>query len=169
MNDFSEIEKELRSLRPVRPSARLLEGVARQLEKSSAAAAPAEEKIIRPLWFRFGGLSLGTALAAAAAIFIFAHLDTFTVDRHAPGIAKATPVPAAASLSSAQFIPDGATRVVYRTHDEGLIFPQGADEPVRRVRSRTQETLQWRNPKTGASLRVTYPSEEVRYVPVSGQ
>ncbi len=128
-----------------------------------------EEKIIRPHWFRLGGLSLGAALAAAAAIFILAHLDTFTVQRHAPGIAKATPVPAAASLSSAQFIPDGATRVVYRTHDDGLVFPQGADKPVRRVRSRTKETLQWRNPKTGASLTVTYPSEETRFIPVSGQ
>jgi hypothetical protein len=169
MNDFSEIEKELRSLQPARPSARLFERVAQELEKSSAVAAPAEEKIIRPHWFCFGGLSLGAALAAAAAIFILAHLDTFTVERRAPGIAKATPMPAAASLSSAQFIPDGATRVVYRTHDDGLVFPQGADEPVRRVRSRTKETLQWRNPKTGASLRVTYPSEETRFIPVSGQ
>jgi hypothetical protein len=169
MNDFSDIEKELRSLRPVRPSARLFEGVARQLEKSSATAALAEEKIIRPHWFRFGGLSLGSALAAAAAIFILARLDPFTVQRHGSRTAKATPVPAAAAVSSAQFIPDGATRVVYHTQNEGLIFPQGADEPVRRVRSRTKETLQWRNPKTGASLRVTYPSEEVRFTPVSGQ
>jgi hypothetical protein len=169
MNDFSDIESELRSLRPVQPSDRLFEGVARQLEKSSAGAAPAEGKIIRPHWFRFGGFSLGAALAAAAAIFILARLDTFTVQRHGPRTAKATPVPAAAAVGSAQFIPDGATRVVYRTHDEGLIFPQGADEPVRRVRSRTKETLQWRNPKTGASLSVTYPSEEVRFIPVSGQ
>lgn len=169
MNDFSDIEKELRSLRPVRPSAGLFEDVARQLEKSSAPVAPVEEKIIRPHWFRFGGLSLGSALAAAAAIFILARVDPFTVERHGPRTAKATPVPAAAAVSSAQFIPDGATRVVYHTQNEGLIFPQGADEPVRRVRSRTKETLQWRNPKTGASLSVTYPSEEVRFIPVSGQ
>src|ERR1700744_6168390 len=61
MNDFSDIESELRSLRPIKPSARLLEGVARELEKSSVAAAPAEENIIRPHWFRFGGFSLGAA------------------------------------------------------------------------------------------------------------
>jgi len=169
MNDFSDIEKELRSLQPVQPSARLFEGIGQQLDKTSADAAPTEEKIIRPHWFRFGGLSLGAALAAAAALFILARLDTFTVQRHGPRTAKATPVPAAASVSSAQFIPDGATRVVYHTQNEGLVFPGGADEPLRRVRSRTKETLQWRNPKTGASLRVTYPSEEVRFIPVSGQ
>jgi hypothetical protein len=168
MNDFSEIEKELRSLRPVQPSSELFEAVDRQLEEPAVEIAPAEEKVIRPDRFRFGGLSLGAALAAAAAIFILARLDTFTVPRHAPRAARATPVPAA-SINSAQFIPDGATRVVYRTQDEGLIFPEGADGPVRRVRSRTKETLQWRNPGTGASLRVTYPSEEVRFIPVSGQ
>ncbi len=169
MNDFSDIEKELRSLRPVRPSSGLFEGVARQLEKSSARATSAEEKIIRPHRFRFGGLSLGAALAAAAAIFILARLDPFTVQRQGTRTVKATSVPAAASVNSAQFIPDGATRVVYHTQNEGLVFPGGADEPVRRVRSRTKESLQWRNPKTGASLRVTYPSEEVRLIPVSGQ
>jgi hypothetical protein len=29
--------------------------------------------------------------------------------------------------------------------------------------------LQWNNPQTGASLRVSYPSEEVTLIPVSGQ
>jgi hypothetical protein len=37
------------------------------------------------------------------------------------------------------------------------------------VRSRTRETLRWRNPNTGASLRVSYPAEEVSLIPVSGQ
>jgi len=167
MNDFSDIEKDLRSLRPKKPSAQLAERIARQLEEPAARSALAEDKIVRPLWFRFGGLSLGATLAAAAAIFILARLDNFTIERHGPKTAGAKPAPAA--LNSAQFIPDGATRVVYHTQDDGLIFPQGADAPVRRVRSRTKETLEWRNPRTGASLRVTYPSEEVRLIPVSGQ
>jgi hypothetical protein len=167
MNDFSDIEKELGSLRPVRPSSRLAERIGQELAQPLSQAA--DEKIIRPSWFRFGGFSLGAALAAAAAIFILARLDTFTIERHGPRAAHATPAPAAASLNSAPFIPDGATRVVYRTKNEGLVFPDGEDSPVRRVRSHSKETLQWRNPKTGASLRVTYPSEEVRFIPVSGQ
>jgi hypothetical protein len=167
MNDFSDIEKDLRSLRPASPSSRLIEGIARQLEEPAAQTDLAEDKVIRPPWFRFGGLSLGATLAAAAAIFILARVDTFTIERHGSKTARATPVPAA--LNSAQFIPDGATRVVYHTQDDGLIFPQGTDRPIRRISSRTKETLQWRNPGTGASLSVTYPSEEVRFIPVSGQ
>jgi hypothetical protein len=169
MNDSSDIERELRGLRPAQPSARLLQAVAAALQESAADAAPVEEKIIRPHRFRFGGLSLGAGLAAAAALFILARLDPFTTQQHGSRSASATPLPSAALVNSAQFIPDGATRVVYHTRNEGLIFPEGAEEPVRRVRSRTKETLQWRNPKTGASLRVTYPSEEVRFIPVSGQ
>jgi len=29
--------------------------------------------------------------------------------------------------------------------------------------------VQWKNPQTGASLRVSYPTEEVTLVPISGQ
>ena len=68
MNEFDDIEKELRSLRPVQPSQRLMDAIARDLE-NSPDTAPAEDKIVRPIWFRFGGFSLGAALAAAAAIF----------------------------------------------------------------------------------------------------
>ena len=66
-------------------------------------------------------------------------------------------------------MPAGLTQVVYNTRDEGLHFPEGADQPVRRVRSQKRETLQWRNPGTGTSVRVSYPSEEVTLIPVSGQ
>jgi hypothetical protein len=50
-----------------------------------------------------------------------------------------------------------------------LLFADDAAQPVRRFRSQKRETLQWRNPGTRASLRVSYPSEEVSLVPVSGQ
>ena len=69
----------------------------------------------------------------------------------------------------ARMIPAGLTEVVYHTRDEGLHFPDGATAPVRRMRYHTKETLRWRNPQTGASLRVTYPSEEVVLLPISGQ
>ena len=67
------------------------------------------------------------------------------------------------------FVPSALTQVVYDTRDEGLHFTEGADEPVRRLRSKKRETMQWNNPQTGASLRVSYPTEEVTLVPVSGQ
>jgi len=73
------------------------------------------------------------------------------------------------STSSDKFVPAGATRLVYNTRDEGLQFGRGSGQPVRRFRYQTHETWQWRNPTTGASLRVSYPSEEVVLIPVSGQ
>ena len=61
------------------------------------------------------------------------------------------------------------TQVLYDTKDEGLHFADGQDEPMRRLRSRKRETVQWKNPQTGASLRVSYPKEEVTLIPISGQ
>lgn len=167
MNDFEDIEKELRSLRPVQPSARLVEAIARDLE-SSRKAAP-EDKIVRPVWFRFGGFSLGAALAAAAAIFILARVDITPVTSRNSKVAAANPSAQSPAPGPMQFIPEGATRVVYHTQDEGLVFPHDSTTPVRRVRLRARETLEWKNPHTGESIRVTYPSEEVRLIPVSGQ
>jgi hypothetical protein len=73
------------------------------------------------------------------------------------------------SVSSRKFVPSGATQVVYNTRNEGLQFADGSQQPLRRMRYQTQQTWQWRNPSTGASLRVSYPSEEVVLIPVSGQ
>ncbi len=61
------------------------------------------------------------------------------------------------------------TRVVYTRRDEGIAFPDDSEQPVRRVRSQTHETMQWRDPSTGASLRVSYPAEELEFIPVAGQ
>ena len=168
MNEFDDIEKELRNLRPVQPSPRLIDAIARDLDRSRKTEE-AEDKIIRPVWSRFGKFSLGAALAAAAAIFILARVDTTTMEQHGSKLAASSPSTQSAAPAPMQFIPDGATRVVYNTQDEGLIFPGDSATPVRRVRSQTRETLKWRNPHTGESIRVTYPSEEVRLIPVSGQ
>src|SRR4051794_21001420 len=164
MKDFSEMEDELRKLRPVRPSQELFERVAAQLE-SSAEGEPTDN-IIRPARFNFGWVSLGLGLAAAAAFLLLARVNEPTTERAKIASVPTTPVPAQ-QLNT--FVPAGASRIVYHTRDEGLLFPGGSSEPVRRVRSRARETLQWQNPKTGASLRVSYPSEEVQLIPVAGQ
>ncbi len=66
--------------------------------------------------------------------------------------------------------PSALTRVIYRQHDEGLVFsPNQSEQLLRRVRYDTRQTMQWRNPQTGASLRVTYPAEQVVLTPVSFQ
>jgi hypothetical protein len=67
------------------------------------------------------------------------------------------------------FIPAGSTQIVFHKRDEGLLFASNDEQPMRRLRSITQETLHWKNPATGASLQVSYPSEQVELVPISAQ
>jgi hypothetical protein len=164
MNDFSELENQLRKLRPVQPSADLLTRVERALaeERSTSTAGV----LPRESHFHFNWLSLGLGLAAAAALILLAFVRLQQPAKKTPNLVSTSPAPA---ISNDQLVPAGLTQVVYHTRDEGLHFPTNSNEPVRRVRSQTRETLRWRNPKTGASLRVSYPREEVSLVPISGQ
>jgi hypothetical protein len=168
MNDFSELENELKKLRPAQPSAELSARIDAVLAKADSNQMTGDNaKVIHPARFKVSWLSLGLGLAAAAIFLIFARIGMDRPSNRTP-IAKNTPAPRS-TIATAQFIPAGATQVVYNTRDEGLHFPAGYDEPMRRVRYQKRETLQWRNPNTGASLRVSYPSEEVVLIPVSGQ
>jgi hypothetical protein len=169
MNDFSEIENELRALRPIAPSDELGRRIGQALRESDTKAPP--DNVIRPSRFNFGWTVIGLGLAAAAAFVILARVNLPVTSSTPPAVAATnrSEIAPAAALSSAQFIPAGASRVVYHTQDEGLHFPRGSTSPVRRVRSRGRETLQWQNPETGASLRVSYPSEEVQLIPIAGQ
>jgi hypothetical protein len=172
MNDLSQIEKELRKLRPARPSPILFERVEQAMTNRRAVASHA----IKPEGLGYNWLSLGFGLAAAAVLVLFAAVK---MERQESGkeIAQTSREPEAAPLlnraqkstSTDKFVPAGATRLVYNTRDEGLQFASSSGQPLRRLRYQTHETWQWRNPTTGASLRVSYPSEEVVLIPVSGQ
>ena len=179
MNDFSELENELRNLRPARPSPILFERVEEALVDSGAGASPARQPERLPYnWF-----SLGIGLAAAAVLVLFAAISLERRQERREKIAQISPAPekrpilpaqrdgsgVRGSTSSNRFLPAGATQVVYNTRDEGLQFARGSEQPLRRLRYQTHQTWQWRNPTTGASLRVSYPSEEVVLIPVSGQ
>jgi hypothetical protein len=179
MNDFSELEKELRKLRPAQPSSALFERVGEALENSRVGIkerrSPGRRwgglEIARPWW------SLGFGLAAAAVLILFA---VVTMERRheqrenvaesstAPGT-RTAPLKAERSTSPSGFVPAGGTNLVYNARDEGLHFADGSDRPLRRVRYNTQQTWRWRDPETGASLRVSYPSEEIVLIPVSVQ
>jgi hypothetical protein len=170
MNDFSELEAELKKLRP-RPvsedlSARIEVGLAQEVAGRGVATAGVlpKQRRFRPNWF-----ALGLGLAAAATFLVLARVN---VDRpsKSTGLALLTPAPIApAAKIDDAFVPAALTQVVYDRKDEGLHFAEGANEPMRRVRSKKRETMQWTNPKTGASLRVSYPKEEVTLIPISGQ
>jgi hypothetical protein len=170
MSDFSELEAELRKLRPRGASPDLSARIERALEvEVTGRTATAGVLPKRPRHFRVNWLGLGLGLAAAAALLILARINVEQPGKRQSVVAM-TPAPFAPPLPATDtFVPAGLTEVVYNTRDEGLHFPEGADQPVRRVRSQTRETLQWRNPSTRTSVRVSYPSEEVTFIPVSGQ
>ena len=173
MNDLSQIEKELRKLRPARPSPILFERVEQAITNERAVASHAT-KLER---LRYNWLSLGFGFAAAAVLVLFAAVRMERQQESGKEIAQTSREPEAAPLlnraqrsaSTDKFVPAGATLLVYNTRDEGLQFASGSGQPLRRMRYQTHETWQWRNPTTGASLRVSYPSEEVVLIPVSGQ
>jgi hypothetical protein len=211
MNDFSELENDLKALRPAWPSPvlfeRIEEAMAQDRKASAAADAGPMTSWLRRFteWsrgdasdidgqlvrarergrasqapYRFG---IGLAAAAAAVLLLLARINTDQTRNEDKEIAQVSPatetkpvLPAFSgrsgvdgSMSSSKFIPAGATQVVYNTRDEGLQFADSSRQPLRRLRYQTQQTWQWRNPSTGASLRVSYPSEEVVLIPVSGQ
>jgi hypothetical protein len=177
MNDFSELENELKKLRPAQPSPVLFERVEEAMGVWRAGASPARQPKRSP----YNWLSLGLGLAAAAVLVLFAIINMERRQERGETTAQISPAPETSSVlparqngsggstSSNRFIPSGATQVVYNTRDEGLQFARGSEQPLRRFRYQTHQTWQWRNPTTGASLRVSYPSEEVVLIPVSGQ
>ena len=173
MSDLTEIEHELRKLRPARPSPILFERIDEAITDCRAGASHARQ----PERLPYNWLSFGLGLAAAAALVLFAAISVEQQQHGGKVIAQISHASETALLSdrsgespsSDGFVPAGATRLVYNTRDEGLQFGRGSGHPVRRVRYQTHETWQWRNPTTGASLRVSYPSEEVVLIPVSGQ
>ncbi len=206
MNDFSELENDLKALRPARPSPVLFERIEEALAKDRKASGASgarwswqrfiersrgragdmggqlgganEDRTQTP--FKFG---IGLVAAAAAVLLLLARINTDQTRNEDKEIVQVSPASETrpvvsafsgrsgvdGSMSSNKFIPAGATQVVYDQRDEGLQFADGSRQPLRRLRYQTQQTWQWRNPSTGASLRVSYPSEEVVLIPVSGQ
>jgi hypothetical protein len=184
MNDFSELEKDLKALRPARPSPVLFERIGEAMTENRKVVPDSESawnwQFFTKIPLRFG---IGLAAAAAAVLLLFVRINSDQALKKRTEIARVTPgsettpkIPGVSAHPNTQgptslnkFVPDGAMQVVYNKRDEGLHFADGSRQPLRRVRYQAQQTMQWRNPSTGASLRVSYPSEEVVLIPVSGQ
>lgn len=163
MNDFAEVEQELKKLRPIRPSAELIS----RIEVTLATGGTTTDNVIRPARFQVNWLGVGLGLAAAAAFLVLARIDFHPSQKST--VASATPGPQLNAAQLPNYQAAGLTQVVYSKRDEGLIFPAGGQRPVRRLRTEKRETLHWRDAKTGAQLQVSYPTEEITLVPISGQ
>jgi hypothetical protein len=157
----------LKKLRPVPASdelrARIEVALAQPAAGATAGVLPRRSR--RPgLWW-----SLGLGLTAASALVLVWLAFFAEPPASQPIVAQnASPAPSAAYDPGLQ--PATLRQVVYHRRDEGLVFsPNQSERPLRRVRYDTRETMQWRNPQTGASLRVSYPAEQVVLTPVSFQ
>ena len=169
MNDFSELEAELKQLRPAAPS----ENLARRVEQALTQQTPTAGFLPQAAKARWNWLSLGLGATTAAAVAVLL-LTRPNAEERVPAqasIATSKPMAVQPVVSAPRqgYVPEGVTRVVYGKRDEGLVFPGDGAQPMRRLRARSQETLQWRDADTGASLRVSYPTEEVELIPASGQ
>lgn len=169
MNDFTDLEAELKRLQPRAAStelaSRIEAALAHEVTAPTAGVLPRRKLGIN--WFALG---LGAAAVAGLVMLALVSIDR-PAQKQRANLAATTEEassPTVASPSSS-FVPDGLTRVVYHRRDEGLVYSRKSESPSRRVRSRARETLQWKEPGTGASLRVSYPTEEVELIPVSGQ
>src|ERR1700730_10010421 len=127
MNDFTELEAELKKLRPHSASPELAARVEQALAEVSGRTATAgvlpKRRNFRVNWF---GLGLG--LAAAAALLVLARVNVDGPGKR-QSIVAMTPVPFAQPIPvNDAFVPAGLTQVVYNTRDEGLHFPEGGDQ-----------------------------------------
>ena len=160
-----ELESELKKLRPVQPSPELVSCI----ESALADGGTSASKVIRPERFRVNWLGLGLGLAAAATFLLLARVDFRPSDKTKQINVSGTPSLQQKAAALPNYQATGLTQVVYSKHDEGLVFPPGAEGPSRRVRTAKRETLRWRDQQSGAQLAVSYPTEEVTLIPVSGQ
>ena len=166
MNDFLELETELMKLRPAPVSPELVARIERAFALSkptpTAGVLPRRSRGVNSWW------SLGLGLAAASVLVLLGLMFHAAPPSTEPALAQTSPAAAAPLNNGLQ--PSRLTQVVYRQHDEGLVFsPNQSEQLLRRVRYDTRQTMQWRNPQTGASLRVSYPAEQVVLAPVSFQ
>lgn len=172
--DFAELEIELLSLRPLRPSSALEARLAEVLRE-----LPAEDRPPAAPWWQLLGFhrplaafawGLATPAAAVCAVFL-SHVAGVADSGSGSAVSTAHPVgarslTAATAASNPGFEPAATSDVVYQTDDEGVVYTSDR-QPVHQVRTRAQETLAWHNPKTGAQVEVSYPREEVVLTPIA--
>lgn len=173
MNE-SDLENELRALRPIAPSANLEDRISDALHESALVLvsprtlrAPTAGVIARPAppgffaqWLRGLGWAVAGA-AAAVALLLYFQKDAAP---QTPSVAESTAV----KDDAESFLPAESERELVDADDSGVLYVEG-EEPLRQIRYRSVERYAWTNPETGARVEVEVPREDVVLMPVAMQ
>ncbi|MGC9450812.1 MAG: hypothetical protein ACP5I4_05130 [Oceanipulchritudo sp.] len=159
LEDFRELERELRSARPVQPRSSLRREIELGLQKAARRRRLARLRSITA----WGGL------AAAASILVVFGILLFN-GRLPVGKGSGPAVPALA-VDSAPSRPDDEFQAVLAENnlknriDEGIVFLRNG-LTARRYRYEFIDRVVWENPASGAVVEMEIPREEVVLVPV---
>jgi hypothetical protein len=157
----SDLEEELRALRPARPLPGLEEAIARELvPQRPIALRPASGVLTRPSarprfswWPSLGWAVAGTFALVALLLLPFSGTKEIT---------------AVAQTSSLVFEPvDSQPEILSAANDE--VSYDNEQGPTQLVRYSSIERQTWANLETGAQLEVEMPREDVFLIPVSYQ
>lgn len=159
-DEFTDLERELRQLRPGPVPAALMGRVAEEL-----AAEPQAKR--GPLagwrtWILPAGAAALLAITVTSIPFLVRERDATP----APAIATPPVQFAATAAPAARLHPVRATNVLYQAVNEGIVRLDD-DTLARRVRFQYLDTITWEDPRSGASLQRTVPREEIYFVPVT--
>jgi hypothetical protein len=163
----SEFENELRTLRPIAPSAALEESIALELRGTSES----QDRMLEE-GDRDGAMPLHAALAAwlqrlgwaaaGAAAAVAGMLATQRSHDTPPPVTAATTSPESAYLAA-----DAESELIGA--DESAIFYTAAAEPFRQMRFLSVERYAWTDPDSGAQIEVEVPREDIVTMPVAMQ
>lgn len=160
----SELEEQLRALRPRAADPAVEDRLAAALSRKEAAVAeraPTSGVLPRatPRWWQGWGWALA---GAAATALLFAALREGGDERAVESAGEA------AMAAEGEFEHTESTEALVGTDDEGLVLDDD-DEPWRQVHSYIVERHVWTNPQTGARMEFEIPREDVRLMPVAMQ
>jgi hypothetical protein len=169
-DDFSDLEAELKRMRPCAPSSELQSRLAATLDRPAAPAAQPvsidRSVIFRRAW-RWVRWPAAVAAAVVLALVVTRRTDPVLprADQTAHPVGGNEAGPFAAATAADLYEPVSAENVLYDSRDEGLITLDDGTA-AHRVFQCYLDTYTWRNPRTNASLRWTVPRDELRVIPV---
>lgn len=164
-DDFSQLEAELKTLRPAAPSVLLSTRIDAELATTAVSEPMRVVRHTSRGWWLWAAAFPSAAAVTLMAVVWARRVPMGTTGARGPGTTWAAAQTAAATEL---YKPVAAENVLYAVSDEGLVTLDDGTA-ARRERLQYVDTITWKNPRTNATVRWTMPREEVRVVPVKFQ